>query len=102
MKTKSKETTSRSKEFWISIRSQAVCLRKKKMTFREIAKTLKISVGCAVNACKRKAELNRFTDRHRSGRPRKTTERQDRYIEKLALADRRKNARKITVEVSKN
>lgn len=100
MVTRKKQGTG-DKQFWVKKRAQVIALRRKKCTFRDIAQTLNISVGCTVNACKRKPESNRLTDRRRSGRPRRTTAREDRYIERLALQNRRLTARQIAAEVSK-
>ena len=85
---------------WKAKRAQIVALRKKNFTFREIAKSLNVSCGCAFKACKQLVENKTYSDLKRSGRPRVTTQREDRKIERISLDNRPLTATEIRKRVS--
>ena len=60
---------------------------------RNIAKKLKISLCAVQSILKKKRETGTVADRPRSGRPRATTNREDRSLVRLSLSDRRASSK---------
>ena len=65
------------------------------MTWREVADSMKISESTILRILRKHRETGSVLDKPRSGRPRKTTARDDRVIVRMSLADRRLTATDI-------
>ena len=72
-----------------------VALRDMGLSYREIAKRIGCSVGAVHAVVQKKHQTGSVVDRHITGRKRITTQRQDRIIHRISLADRRKTAPQI-------
>ena len=83
------------KKNWEVLRAQAVSLRKNNYTFRDISTTLNVSIGFTVKAHQRFNKNKTYSALRRSGRPRKTSKREDRKIERICLQNRRLTAPEI-------
>lgn len=90
-------------KFWSpKKRAVAVTLRKEGYTFREIAE--KVGGGASASGvlriCKKFAESGSVVDKPRAGRPRVSTERDDRELVRLSLENRRKSLQLLRHEWS--
>lgn len=86
------------------LRAQAVALynhSKTPMSMDEIAKQLNISKKCVHTAIKKYQATGEFTDKNRSGRPKKVDERNQRYLKRLVTGDNRLSVNKITKELNR-
>lgn len=90
------------KEISTETRAQINILRKIGKTYREIAQMLKISKGAVQAAVERFRETGQNTNKIRSGRKRKTTQRIDNKIYAISKADRFKSATKIRAEINED
>lgn len=81
-------------------RAQIIILKKQGYSYRKIAQILKVSLGAVQKAIERHRETGVNTDRKRSGRPRKTTQRIDNKIYAISKDDRRKSASDIRAEIN--
>ena len=70
-------------------RQSILVLRNEGYSMREIAKKLKISYKAVSYSLHRKAQTGSNQNRKRSGRPRCTTEQEDKYIRVSSLRNRR-------------
>ena len=57
----------------------------------EVARRMKISRCCVQEIVKKHKETGTVVDRHRSGRPKASTKRQDHELVRMSLQDRKKN-----------
>ena len=74
----------------VEVKWQVVGMHKTGMSYRQIASALNVSKTCVENTVKRYAESGSVLEAPRSGRPRKTSPRQDRKL--LNLSRRNRNA----------
>jgi len=87
------------KQISVEQRAQIVILHEEGQSQRNIGKFVGVSKTGVATTLKRYAETNSFTDRKRPGRPRKTSESEDRYIMMICKRDRFKTSPVITAEV---
>ena len=71
-----------------AVKSEIVKLRKENLTIEQIGKHVKRSKSVVSRVLKLYNETGRLTNTKKSGRPRKTTVREDRVMKRLALKDR--------------
>lgn len=83
-------------------REQIGRLRKEKMTFSKIASLVNKSETACKQAWYTFLKTGQYSDRSRSGRPRKTTAKLDRRIHRLCEKDRFRSASDIAVEINTN
>ena len=76
-----------------------VALAKEGYSYRKIAQKLKISKYGVTSTWSQYRETASFSDRRRSGRPRKTSKSEDQYIKLTCLRDRCKSSRQIAQEL---
>ena len=88
------------KELSVEKRAQIIISRQQGNSYRDIAEILKASLGAVQKAIARNRETGVNTDRKRSGRPRKTTQRVDNKIYAISKADRLKSAPNIRTEIN--
>ncbi|CDQ85386.1 unnamed protein product [Oncorhynchus mykiss] len=79
----------RNKELSSETRQSILVLRNEGYSMREIAKKLKISYNAVYYSVHRTAQTGSNQNRNRSGRPRCTTEQEDKYIRVSSLRNRR-------------
>ena len=79
----------RKRELSSETRQSILVLRNEGYSMREIAKTLKISYNGVYYSLQRTAQTGSNQSRKRSGRPRCTTEQEDKYIRVSSLRNRR-------------
>ena len=79
----------RKKELSSETRQSILVLRNEEYSMREIAKKLKISYKGVYYSLHRTAQTGSNQNRKRSGRPRCTTEQEDKYIRVCSLRNRR-------------
>ena len=79
----------RNKELSSETRQSILVLRNEGYSMREIAKKLKISYNAVYYSLHRTAQTGSNQNRKRSGRPRCTTEQEDKYIRVSSLRNRR-------------
>lgn len=89
----------KTKEISTEKRAQIVILHETGRSHREIARIIGVSKTGVATTLNRYAETNAFSDRKRSGRPKKTTSSDDRHILMLCKRDRFKTAPAIAAEV---
>lgn len=78
------------------------CLLKNlKWSLRKIAKKLKISLGAVTRTVDRKAKTGTNKTATRSGAPRKTTKRENRFIVTHSKRNRKLTAREIAAELNR-
>ncbi|CAK9832675.1 Transposable element Tc1 transposase, partial [Anthophora retusa] len=80
-------------------RKEIVRLRNERMTFRQIAEHMGISVHASHTAVKHVEKLDTFENKIRASRPRKTTPRMDPVIHRLSEKDRHRTAVDIHSEI---
>lgn len=68
-------------------RTSVIALRKEGQTLRQIAKALEVSVSAVAKTIKRVEETGTHEDRARSGRPKVTSELENKFIEVISLQD---------------
>jgi transposase len=81
-------------------RAKIVTLRHENHSFRRIGEIVGRSRNACHQACKLFQDTGSYSDRQRSGRPPKTTDRVDRIIRRLSERDRRKTAVDIQREIA--
>ena len=79
----------------IENRGKIVALRDMGLSYREIAKRIGCSVGAVHAVVQKQHQTSSVVDRPITGRKRITTQRQDRIIHRISLADRHKTAPQI-------
>ena len=79
----------RNKAFSSETRQSVLVLRNEGYSLQEIAKKLKISYNAVHYSLHRTAQTDSNQNRERSGRPRCTTEQEDKYIRVSRLRNRR-------------
>ena len=79
----------RNKDLSSETRQSILVLRNEGYSMREIAKKLKISYNAVYYSLHRTAQTGSNQNRKRSGRPRCTTEQEDKYIRVSSLRNRR-------------
>ena len=77
------------KNLSIEERARVVVLVQEGHSMNEVARRMKISRCCVQEIVKKEKETGSVVDRHRSGRPKVSTERQDRELVRLSLQDRK-------------
>lgn len=82
-------------------RAQAVILYQEGNSYRKISKKLNISYGAAYRAVLRYKLTGSNLDKKRSGRPRKTTKKDDKFIVLSSARNRRLTAPEITANFNK-
>lgn len=87
-------------EISIEKRAQIVILRQTNLSYRKIAGMIGVSIKGVHTVLKRYAETQSNADRKRSGRPRKTTRRDDTFIQTTSKRDRFKTAPDIRAEAN--
>ena len=70
-------------------RARVVVLVQEGYSMNEVARRMKISRCCVQAIVKKQKETGTVVDRHRSGRPKVSTEREDRELVRLSLRDRK-------------
>lgn len=86
-------------ELSVPERSQIILLHRQGVSLKNIAKQMKRS-RCAVrHTIQRFQESGTYVNRSKSGRKRITTAREDRYLERLALRDRRKSSKDLATDL---
>ena len=71
------------------LRTRAVVLMEMGVSCREVSRQLKVNVKTVYGIKKRLGETGSVANRPRSGRPNKTSVRQDRALVRYSLSDRR-------------
>ena len=90
----------KNKELSTEKRSNVVILHKIGKTYNEIAKILKISKGTVSKTLKRNRETGSNVNKKRSGRPRKTSKRDDDKILTISSANRFETAPNIRAKIN--
>lgn len=90
------------RELTVAERSQIVLLHSQGWSQQKIAKQMKHSRHAIQVTLKRYEETGSYENRPKSGRKRKTTARQDRYLERLSLQNRFKTPKKLVADLSAN
>ena len=72
----------------IELRTRAMVLVEMWVSCREVSRQLKVKVKTVYGIKKRLGETGSVADRPRSGRPKKTSVRQDRALVRYSLSDR--------------
>lgn len=85
-----------------SERKQVVMFRKQNKTFAEIAKYINRSKTVCKQAWYKFLKTGVYSDRLKNGRPRKTTPKMDRRINRLSEEDRFRSAIDIAAEINTN
>ena len=88
--------TAHKKRIPIENRGKVVALRDMGLSCREVAARVGCSVGAVSEIMKKYQETGTVVDKPISGRKRVTTQRQDRIMTRISLADRRKTALQIS------
>lgn len=83
----------------LSDKAKIVKLRKEKLTIEEIGKRVKRSKSVVSRVLKLYKETGRLSNTKKPGRPRKTTAKEDRVIQRLVLKDRFLTAGKISKQM---
>ncbi|XP_076841034.1 uncharacterized protein LOC143485475 [Brachyhypopomus gauderio] len=83
------QPVTRKKQLSIETRQSILVLRNEVYSMRDIAKKLKISYNGVYYSFQRRAQTGSNQSRRRSGRPRCTTEQEDKYIRVSSLRNRR-------------
>ncbi|KAF6201613.1 hypothetical protein GE061_004005 [Apolygus lucorum] len=81
------------------VKRQIIGLWKAKKTYREIAEALGVSKTCVEHSVNAFKETGTISEKPRSGRPRKTTERDDRAVVNLSKINRRASLPEIASEM---
>lgn len=68
-------------------RASVIALRNEGHTLRQIAKALQVSVSAVAKTIKRVQETGTYEDRARSGRPKATSELENKFIQVVSLQD---------------
>ena len=87
------------------VRAQAVALynnSKTKMSMNEVAMQLNVSKTCVFNAIKKHKETGEFTDKERTGRPKRLGERDQRHLKRLVKGENRLSMSKITRDLNES
>lgn len=88
-------------ELTVAKRAQIVLLASQKVSQRNIAKQLKCSRCAVQTTLSRHAESGSYENRAKSGRKRATTPREDRFLERASLKNRRKTAKELRADLKK-
>lgn len=83
-------------------RARVVALRKQNVSYSRIGQEVGRSKKACINAWKLHEETGQYRDRRKTGRPRKTDERQDNVIKLLSMKDRKKTAEEISRELARH
>ncbi|KAI4455463.1 transposable element-related [Holotrichia oblita] len=90
----------RKRELDIVDRSKVVLLYSQGQSQSKIAKTIKRSRYAIQMAIKRFQETGSYENRKKSGRKRKTTRRDDRFLTRLSLKNRMKSSKDLAAELN--
>ncbi|CAK9804896.1 Transposable element Tc1 transposase [Anthophora quadrimaculata] len=90
------------KELSIQKRSSIITLAKEGYSMRQIVTKTKIPKSTAHDTMKKLRDTDTFEYKKRTGRPKKTTEHEDRYIQTISKRNRRMTATEIAAEVNKD
>ena len=88
------------REISVEKRAQICILREQNFSLRKIAQIVKVSVGGVRRTLNRNIKTGKTCSRSRSGRPKVTTSRQDRFIVRQSLTNRLATAPKIAADFS--
>ena len=81
-------------------RQTIITLKSVGLSFREIAKQAKVSVSTVSYTIKRHLETGGNSDRKRSGRPKTTTQSEDKFLRVHSLLDRRLTGRQLQAQLN--
>ena len=81
-------------------RQTIITLKSVGLSFREIAKKAKVSVSTVSYTIKRHLETGGNSDRKRSGRPKATTESEDKFLRVNSLRDRRLTGQQLQAQLN--
>ena len=81
-------------------RQTIITLKSVGLSFREIAKKAKVSVSTVSYTIKRHLETGGNSDRKRSGRPKATTESEDKFLRVNSLPDRRLTGQQLQAQLN--
>ena len=81
-------------------RQTIITLKNVGLSYREIAKKVKVSVSTVSFTIKRKSETGANFDRKRSGRPKATTESEDKFLRVNSLRDRRLTGQQLQAQLN--
>ena len=81
-------------------RQTIITLKSGGLSFREIAKEAKVSVNRVPYTIKRHLETGGNSDRKRSGRPKATTQSEDKFLRVNSLRDRRLTGQQLQAQLN--
>lgn len=81
-------------------RVKIITLKEEGYSIRQISKKLKLSVSGVVKIVHRYRDTGSYNDRPRSGAPRKTSKREDKFLTVTSKRDRFKTVRDLTAELN--
>ena len=81
-------------------RQTIITLKNVGLSYREIAKKVKVSVSTVFFTIKRHLETRGNSDRKRSGRPKATTESEDKFLRVNSLRDRRLTGQQLQAQLN--
>lgn len=81
-------------ELWVKI----ITLREERYSIRQISQKLKLSINGVVKTIHRYRDTGSYDDRPRSGAPRKTSQREDKFLVVTSKRDRFKTIADLTTE----
>ena len=81
-------------------RQTIITLKNVGLSYREIAKKVKVSVSTVFFTIKRHLETGGNSDRKRSGRPKATTESEDKFLRVNSLRDRRLTGQQLQAQLN--
>lgn len=81
-------------------RQSVITLRREGQSLRQIARTLQVSVSAVAKTIKRVEETGTHEDRTRSGRPKATSESENKFIRVTSLRNRQLSARDIQAQLN--
>lgn len=90
----------RKKQLTIEERQTIITLKNVGLSYREIAKKVKVSVSTVFFTIKRHSETGGNSDRKRSGRPKATTKSEDKFLRVTSLRDRRLTGQQLQAQLN--
>lgn len=90
----------RKRQLTIEERQTIITLKNVGLSYREIAKKVKVSVSTVFFTVKRHSETGGNSDRKRSGRPKATTESEDKFLRVNSLRDRRLTGQQLQAQLN--
>lgn len=82
------------------LRIKIITLREEGYSIRQISKKLKFSVSGVAKTIHRYRDTGSYDDRPRSGAPRKTSQREEKFLEVISKRNRFKTVRDLTAELN--